>query len=153
MGKRVEYYRLVAHYSDRLAACDNSLAALVRAEFPRLGPGSFGSLHHPLIHAGYGYSVEDTDTVIEGLAYMHHSYAGFTFANGRDLIKSVMGKGTSEVLDVIESLRKDDALYEYMEKAMESDRAKKYTVGKDQIKFLMLSDRGDDFLDYVAQIR
>ena len=115
--------------------------------------GSFGSALHPLIHTGYGYSVGHRGTVVEGLAYMHHSHAPFSFGSRRDVGSALGTGGDADVLDVLESLRKDDALYGYIEDQLKQGRAEHYSVGKAQVRYHILTDRGDDFLEYISKIR
>ena len=153
LGKRVNYYSLLRDYTSRLSARNGSVDELLRAELPNLMKGSFGSALHPLIHAGYGYSVGHAGTVLEGLAYMHHSYAPFTFATRGDSVGSVLGNGSDDILEVLEALRGDHGLYRYLESELESGRAKRYSVGNAQVRYLILTDRGDDFLHYVSRIR
>ena len=106
LGKRVNYYSLLRDYTSRLSARNGSVDELLRTELPNLVKGSFGSALHPLIHAGYGYSVGHAGTVLEGLAYMHHSHAPFSFGPGRDVGSALGEGGDADVLDVLESLRK-----------------------------------------------
>ena len=152
LGKRVNYYSLLQDYTARFSARNDSVNDLLRAELPKLIKGSFGSALHPLIHTGYGYSVGHAGMVIEGLAYMHHSYAPFTFG-ARGYIGTTLGNGNEEILEVLEALRNDHALYGYLENELESGRAKQYSVGTAQVRYLILTDRGDDFLQYISKIR
>ena len=152
LGKRVNYYSLLQDYTARLSARNDSLDDLLRAELPNLIKGSFGSALHPLIHTGYGYSVGHVGTVMEGLAYMHHSHAPFTFG-AREDIKAALGKGENDMFEVLEALREDHALYGYLENELESGRARQYSVGNAQVRYLILTDRGDDFLQYISKIR
>ena len=152
LGKRVNYYSLLQDYTARFSARNDSINDLLRAELPNLIKGSFGSALHPLIHTGYGYSVGHPGTVIEGLAYMHHSYAPFTFTATED-VGTALGKGNDDILEVLEALRNDHALYGYLEGELESGRAKQYSVGNAQVRYLILTDRGDDFFRYVSKIR
>ncbi len=153
-GKRTGYYELLQHYTRNLASTNNSLDEFVRTEFPKLAPGSFASALHPLIHAGYGYHVGDAATVLEGFAYMHHSYFPITFKRGRKPA-TLMGKGSKTVLEVVELLQQDDAIYEHMTSEATSKRAERYLPVKGpQIKYFVLAeDKGDDLLDYVSQIK
>jgi hypothetical protein len=139
------------HYRESLAACNDSLDELIKKELPRLLPGAFNGALHPLIHTGYGYAIGNKGMVIEGLAYSHHAYKAFEFSSGRD-IKSVIGNGTREPLEVLETLRKDDALYDYM-MTYESIPDTKNILCAQLQKFMILCNKGDDFLDYIAQMR
>ena len=148
-GKRTAYYQLLDHYKDQLSAHHgNSIDSLIRAEFPRLVPGSVASAFHPLIHVGYGWSVGDPTTVVEGLAYMHHSYAPFKFSR-----EPALGSGTQDAFAVLDKLRANDKIVEEIEASMQSDRAKAMLFPEPIVRYIMFTDRGDVFLDYVEQIR
>jgi hypothetical protein len=151
LGKQTGYYILYKRYSESLAACNGSLDELIRKELPLIMHGSFAAALHPIIHIGYGYAVGNKGIVIEGLAYAHHTYKDFNFSSGRD-VKSCIGNGQKEPLEVLESLRKDDALYDYM-MTYESVPDPKNILGVKLKKFIILCDKGDNFLDYIAQIR
>ena len=83
---------------------------------------------------------------------MHHSYAPFSFGARKD-IASALGSGNDDILEVLEALRNDHVLYGYLEDELDSGRAKQYSVGNAQVRYLILTDRGDDFLQYVSKIR
>lgn len=75
LGCRRGFYPLVDHYQSLLdTAYQQNLDIFIASEFPKLYRGVAGSALHGLIQLGYGYNVQHPRSVVEGLAYLHHSY-------------------------------------------------------------------------------
>lgn len=152
LGKRTRFYDLLSHYK-KLAAekYGNSIDKLIQGEFPRLSTGICCSALHPLIHIGYGYSVSSLTVVCEGLAYLHHAYTPFKPVNPQDL-KS-FGKGTKDVLEVLEDMAKNKELCDYMLSEADADWVQaNLSYFQDRLKVLFMT-RADQLIDYAHEIK
>ncbi len=124
LGKRKNYFQLLDHYKALLEGEDKyngDLDSFLAKELPDLLPGLVGSALHPLIHMGYGYSLGDSEMVLEGIAYLHHSYFAPRL---RPSLLDHFGRGEEPILSVLERLRQDEELFAFTQtrgKAIEND--------------------------------
>ena len=77
LGERTCYYKIVEHYSGLLDRdYGGDLEGFVRGEFAKIGGGCFGAAFHPLIQVGYGLSVGNKTTVVEGVCMCNERGGG-----------------------------------------------------------------------------
>ena len=108
-GQRHSYYALFEHYKGLLER-HQSTDELIRQTFPKLSQGMVGSLLHGLIHLGYGWASDSKQIILEGLAYLHHSYLPLTVSRVESLIEPLGSPGDMNVLEVLNLIKKDEDL-------------------------------------------
>ncbi len=125
LGQRVSYYGLYNRYWDLYKnKYDSDLTSLVNGEFPELSRGLIGSLLHPMIHIGYGLSVESAQVVIEGLAYLNHSNTRLVYDVAKVPEVEALGKGDLDITEVLVSIASNDELFAFMESEMALKKGK-----------------------------
>ena len=107
LGKRRGYYHLVSHYTSQLEK-QGSPAALVSSQLPGLLPGLGCAALHPLLQIGYGLAAGSGGAVVEGLAYLNHSYVGLVLA--RPPLLSRLGRGQEGLEEVLGKIQEDGRL-------------------------------------------
>jgi len=152
LGKRTRYYTLLQHYTNKYEKeCNQSLDQLISTYFPKLYPGMFASLLHGLIHMGYGYSVGDKQTVLEGLAYLHHSYVPL---NSRDAAIEYQnqnwGQGSHSPLEVVSMVTNDPVITSIV-------TGKEYLELNDKVfqsrVIMMMQKAGKELLSYTYKLK
>ena len=93
---------------------DGNLSAFVDGEYPKHCKGIIGALLHPLIQIGYGLSVDNVQVVLEGFAYSYHSTFPIQYDEQNLPDIYTLGKGNLTFLQVLEKLRLDDDLFQFM---------------------------------------
>ena len=115
-GQRKSFYQLLQHYKGKFnEEYKGNLKDLINGEFHKLSRGSIGSLLHPLIGLGYGLSVENVQLSLEALAYLHHSNSPLQYDDRKVPNVSSLGKGDLAITEVLEKLRQNDDLFNFME--------------------------------------
>jgi len=91
--------------------------------------------------------------VCEGLAYMHYSYLPLKLDSVPLFVENI-GKGSCDITDVIESVRKDTELSEFMRTKSKSKEYAGPGIGDFSRRVRSLFDyRADDLLRYAYRIR
>lgn len=151
LGARASYYILVDHYTDLLAALNQSTAGLIRDEFPKLSDGLVGSAYHGLIHLGYGFAAGNSRLVCEGLAYLHHSH--MPFRASAELLAKPLSSGTFDVVDVLRNVAQDVSLREFVDERIQSDLWKERLAGDFQRRVgVLVTEKGDELLRYTHAV-
>ncbi|KAI0207802.1 hypothetical protein LSAT2_007545, partial [Lamellibrachia satsuma] len=151
LGARASYYILVDHYTDLLAALNQSTAGLIRDEFPKLSDGLVGSTYHGLIHLGYGFAAGNSRLVCEGLAYLHHSHMPLRASS--ELLAKPRSSGTFDVIDVVRNVAQDVSLREFVEVRIQSDLWKQRLAGDFQRRVgVLVTEKGDELLRYTHAV-
>ena len=154
IGARKSYYKLYDHYTKLLhEKYSDSLSSLVASEFPKLACGMVGSAVHGMIHLGYGYDSKIPWFVCEGLAYLHYSNVPLNISpEGPDL--RMLGCGDTDILDVVDELRNDQALIAYMNETIKLDKWSKRTTSDFQRKAgVLFTDRANDLARYAHKVK
>ena len=106
LGDRVAYFPLLKNYQKKFQEeSRGSTEKFISKHYVRMFDGISCAALHPLIQTGYGYSAKCPQIVLEGIAYLHHSFLRFPIP-----VDSTFGQGTTDVLDVLEEVRNDDKL-------------------------------------------
>ena len=104
VGKRIEYYTLLQEYERRFNACDRNLAAFMKDNFPPLSDGVSAALLHGLINIGYSIRSGHDASVVEAVAYLHHSHRGATYKSPVPPL-ATFGTGKLSLVDVAAEMR------------------------------------------------
>ena len=156
-GERKYYYRILNHYME--LSYGQSLSEIVNILFPSLALGLIGSAFHGLLHLGYGFSAKNAKIVLEGLAYIHHSYLPLIVDDESTLTAPLGAPGDLEIMDVLNLVRKDQDLQTFMlrEENNYADRPEllKYKIeGPFSRRVAVLfTSKGDELVKYVNQIK
>ncbi|XP_064623862.1 uncharacterized protein LOC135485594 [Lineus longissimus] len=152
-GKRGRFYSILNYYAKKLEDCKGDVDTLVRNEFPQLSNGLQATLLHSMIQLGYGYEAKQPRIILEGVAYLRHSYIPIVFdknAPANDINK--FGKGNTDIVDVLKALKRDDELFEHMEKrSIELEAG--WVSSKPQYQIRALTEKGDKLIGYANQIK
>ena len=110
-GKHVGFYAILNHFDNLLGTKYSTIEDFVESEIPQLLPGMLGAALHGIIQIGYGLRASSDRTVLEGLAYLHHSYEPPIDKHGKSentLVTNLnlFGQGTAEILTILDELRK-----------------------------------------------
>jgi len=152
LGQRTHFYTLFKHYKTLYEGeCNKSLDQLISTSFPKLYPGMFASLLHGLIHTGYGYATDDTQTVLEGLAYLHHS---FVPTNVNDTAAKYQhqhwGQGSHSPLEVIDMMTKDPEISSMVRSKAYLELNKKIFQAR---VIMLLQEAGQPLLSYTYKLK
>ena len=152
LGQRKQYYTLLSHYSNKLQNQHNGcLDSLVVSEFSNLYPGMVGSALHGLIHTGYGLSEASPHLVCEGLAYLHHSYAPLVTTHKDTQSWKTFGKGPLELTAVLDKVREDEELRNYMLEEVKKDWVVERGLSRFQnLCLVLLTKKGNTLLTYAC---
>ncbi len=110
-GKHVGFYTIFNNFDNLLGTKYSTIEELLESEIPQLLPGMLGAALHGIIQMGYGLQAGTDRTVLEGLAYLHHSYEPPIDKHGKSentLVTNLnlFGQGTAEILTILDELRK-----------------------------------------------
>ena len=147
-GKRKCFYRLLDHYEAKEGALDE----VVGAALPGLAAGFAGAAFHGLIQLGYGYHAGSHRVVYEGLAYAHHSYLPVLISDEESLFKPLGVDGNTEPVQVLNNIRADKSLTEYMI----AERVKYSNVGEGRyVKGVRVvnAGKGNELMKYVNSMK
>jgi len=152
LGKRRSFYPLVSHYRQLLGSLGGKSRILVRNHFPPLAAGLSCSALHPLLQIGYGLAANCDESVLEGLAYLHHSHVPLVLKHPESL--ALVGEGEEEVEEVLDRLRKDHRLREAIEShADEEEKVLALGLGRFQRRMLVtVTMFADTLLDFALAI-
>ena len=116
LGQRKGFNTLIKHYQTKLdTEHGGDVDAFLKVVFPKLLPGWASGALHQIIHTGYGYYVRNSRLIVEGVAYMHHSFREFKF-DGLPA-SSMIGKGDTPMLDLLTMIHEDKDIFHYMRTA------------------------------------
>ena len=153
-GGRHGYYTLLDHYTTLLNSQYNgSPKKLVSQEFPKLSMGLAGAALHPLIHIGYGLSIDSPELVVEGMSYLHFSNQEPNVTKVPDI--KTFGQGSKDFLEVLEDIRTNNELYKYLEE----DSMKRLQTYPDDDDYWYLArmktilDKGDILMEYAHLVK
>jgi hypothetical protein len=157
-GKRKRFYSILNYYGKKLDDCGGDVDALVRAEFPQLSLGMQATLLHAMIQLGYGYAAKEPTIILEGLAYLRHSYFPVIFdkdSENNDI--NTFGKGDTEIIDVLYELKRDDELFDYLvqrTKELEAaGEAGDWVASNIQYQIRAQCEKGDKLIGYANKIK
>ena len=152
LGKRVAYFPLLKHYKkDFEGESQGSMEIFISRHMTRMFDGMSGSALHALIQAGYGYNAKCPEIVIEGIAYLHHSYSRFPIP-----VDSTFGQGTTDILDVLVEIGKDEKLksFDLNDKEQTKYLPPNWRPGNFQKKLAILAySRSNQLVSYVDKIQ
>lgn len=150
LGKRRSFYHLEAHYTLLLEKA-GSPEALVRCHLAKLGQGLGCAALHPLLNIGYGLAGGDSTAVVEGLAYLHHSFVGLQLEEPGRLEQ--LGGGSLGLEEVLGRLREDLVLREQVERGTEEEWVTSTGLGGFQKGMVVILTRhGDQLLEYALAL-
>eukprot|EP00094_Tigriopus_californicus_P006801 TCALIF_06551-PA protein Name:"Protein of unknown function" AED:0.13 eAED:0.13 QI:29/1/0.33/1/1/1/3/0/253 len=110
-GRRGGYYKIRKHYHVILAnKYDDNLDEFLRSEFPALILGI--SAIHAVEIVGYAYSINSSELVCDGLAYLYHSYSPIVLKKEHNWLK--FGLGNWPTLEVLEKIGGDFELSNFI---------------------------------------
>ena len=152
-GKYRGFYTILQHYKDLLEGqYGGSIDDVIRGEFPGLIQGMAGAALHGLIHLGYGFSASTPHLVCEGLAFLHYCHTPLITTGPAPDIHT-LGQGSMGVLEVVDKVRQDTELQDFMLSELEADWIKEKNYGDFDGKFAILLTLGaNQLLEYVHQI-
>lgn len=153
LGKRRNYYQILDHF-DSLTNGNHRLSweELVRREFSGLAAGLAGSAFHPLIHIGYGVFIEDSLTICEGLAYLHHSYLPISDSPGPSL--ETFGQGGRSFPSVLTNVRQDVCLNNWLKQIRDSEEFARPCVGQfQQAMIQLLRHKTQEVLEHAHKLQ
>lgn len=153
-GKRIAFYKILAHYKKLLAEDYGSdLEKLIGAEYPKVSDGLAGSALHGSVHLGYGYSAKSPMLVLEGLAYVYHSHKPIVLSDAF-AVESNFGKGENDILETLAALADNTGLREAMLSGVNDEQFSSLKVGifQKRVAFLVTM-KGDLLNSYVEQIK
>ena len=152
-GKRISYYRLLKHFQDLLQNKYKNIDALIAAEFPKYSLSLGCSALHGTIHLGYGYSMRNERTVCEALAYLHHSYCPLVHKKPL-LSASEFGKGSKDLLEILQCLRKDTEFHNTMINEIKQEPWRSETQGYFQRRLnYLIAVHGDKLLSLLSDLK
>ena len=111
LGANKNFYQLLNYFTEKLEIDYNSdVDLLVRNEFDKLQNGMMQVALHGVIRLGYACAVKSARSVCEGLAYMYMTYEPLVTSEKANVI----GRGEHELKYVLNMLRKDEDLIQYL---------------------------------------
>eukprot|EP00095_Tigriopus_kingsejongensis_P000930 maker-scaffold635_size121629-snap-gene-0.8 protein:Tk00930 transcript:maker-scaffold635_size121629-snap-gene-0.8-mRNA-1 annotation:"oxytocin vasopressin receptor-like protein" len=152
LGRRSNYYAVLDHF-ERVSRekFPQAWEDLVRTEFGRLAPGLAGSAFHPLIHIGYGASINSREIIVEGLAYLHHSHVPIVEVDEWPL--DTFGQGERGFLGVLELVRHNSALSSWLKAAQDTEEFRKSDLSQFQLSVThLLRHKGQELMSLAHQI-
>ena len=149
LGAHQNYHILLKYYQEKFEKeYKSDLTKFVQEEYEKLADGPMTAAFHGLIQIAYGYVADAPFSVYEGFAYLHHSFLPLGIADKQIQI----GRGTKNVIKVLEEFRDDGAIKEFMESHLPPGKDRENIRFSERVKPL-LSERGDALLEYVKQIK
>ena len=147
-------YRILQHYETRLKEKYNSnIDELIKGEYPKVSAGFVGSALHGTIHLGYSYSIGNTRSILEGLAYTYHSFRPVTSTHDSSP-KGKFGDGSNDILAILSDITAISALQEALTTGRERVRWRSLTIGRSQIGICyILAEHGDELLKYTHSLK
>eukprot|EP01084_Bolivina_argentea_P169470 293780_1 len=107
LGQRSNYYGIFNMFENDLdIVYNNDIKHLVQTRFPLLSSGISGAAFHGIIHLGYGMSINNTQIILEGIAYLTHSYLPFKYIQNNINIIGIC----DSIFDLLKLIKQEDTL-------------------------------------------
>ncbi|TRY61798.1 hypothetical protein TCAL_14951 [Tigriopus californicus] len=153
LGRRKNYYQILEHFDSLTTGSDPlSWEELVKREFTELALGIAGSAFHPLIHIGYGIAIEDSPSICEGLAYLHHSYLPISESLGPSV--ETFGQGDRSFPTILTDVRQDMCLNNWLKETKNSVEFAEPGVGQFQQALIQLfKHKSQEVLGYAEHLQ
>ncbi len=156
LGQRKHYEQIRGFYQNILEELNGDIAQLVRQCFPPLSAGIAASLFHSGINLGYAVFSGSKHSVVEALAYLHHSHKPIIFSQSKPSNHiSYFGQGELSFVQVLAVIEQDKAGLETLQKSAElSMRTKQYGwySSTPQYRIAAMLAQGNRLIDYVNLI-
>ena len=150
LGKRESYYGILEHYKKLLGQA-SSKEEFIREHVYRLRFGVAGSALHGLIHLGYAHSFGCSQSMLEGMAYIHHSHCPLTVTEDK---WQPFGSGKLNIVEIINLVREDEQLKNIMIDGSTSEFWVSKGIGRFQSKVgPLLVSAGDRLAEYVNKLQ
>ena len=154
-GERKYFYHLLDHYLDKLdVTYGGEMVAAIRGELPNLADGMLCAAFHGIIHLGYGFLRKHPRILAEGLATLHYAHVKIDVGEQK-LVESLGSPGDLAITDVLQSVKEDVELNEYLKDTSENLQGP--MAGRFPNRFsrgiaVLLQLRPNDLMKYVDHI-
>ena len=112
-GRRKAFYAIRRHFEEEAdSKHGGDVWRLLAEEYPRMKTAAWAKFYHPMILLGYGVALEQRDLALDGIAYLHHTFAEPAFEYR--LPNPSFGRGDLDLSEALALLGKGGALGEEM---------------------------------------